>query len=73
MNSNNQNFANILLLALLTLILPIMHQAQSSSESVYSDQAFDPPEVLQWYQDPFLWGAALLGAVAAYFWWKRRK
>lgn len=73
MNSHNQNFSNVLLIALLSLIFPIMHAAQSSSESVYSDQAFDPPTVLSWYQDPFIWGAVLLGAVAAFFWWKRRK
>lgn len=73
MNINNQNFSNILLIALLTLIFPIMHVAQSSSESVYSDQAFDPPRVQPWYEDPIIWTAVILTAAVGYFWWKRRK
>jgi membrane protease YdiL (CAAX protease family) len=73
MNTDNQNFSNILLIALLSLVFPIMHAAQSSSESVYSDQAFDPSRVNVWYTDPFLWGAVILTAVGAFFWWKRRK
>ncbi|MCB0632004.1 MAG: hypothetical protein R2824_06670 [Saprospiraceae bacterium] len=73
MNSENQNFSNILLISLLSLIFPIMHAAQSASERVYSDQAFDPVRVEAWYSDPFIWGAFILTAIGGYFWWKRRR
>lgn len=65
--------SDTLLIALLTLIFPIMHKAQSSSESVYSDQAFDPIVVKAWYEDPFIWGAVLIIAGIAFFWLKRRR
>lgn len=73
MKPEQQFSSDTLLIALLTLIFPIMHYAQSSSESVYSDQAFDPISVTPWYQDPIIWIAALVVFGIAFFWYRRRQ
>lgn len=48
-------------------------RSQSSSESVYSDQAFDPIREKIWYEDPIIWLGALLVIALVYFWWRRRR
>lgn len=73
MKPNHQISSGTLLIALLTLIFPIMHKAQSSSESIYSDQAFDPIRVTPWYEDPFIWGAVLVLVTIAVLWYRRRR
>ncbi|PHN06382.1 hypothetical protein [Flavilitoribacter nigricans] len=73
MKSNQPISSDTLLIMLLTLIFPIMHRAQSSSESVYSDQAFDPIRTEVWYEDPFIWGAVIILAGIGFFWLRRRK
>lgn len=61
------------LLTGILICLPMLASAQSSSESVYSDQAFDPIREKIWYEDPIIWGGALLIAAIVFFWYRRRR
>ena len=39
----------------LYLLIPALLNAQTHSESVYSDQAYDPTDLPEWYETPYFW------------------
>lgn len=41
--------------AQLFLLVPAVLNAQTHSESVYSDQAYDPIDQPEWYETPYFW------------------
>lgn len=41
--------------AQILLLVPALVNAQTHSESVYSDQAYDPVDQPEWYETPYFW------------------
>ncbi len=58
------------LLSSLILIQSII--AQSSSESPYSDQAYDPVQNPAWYETPFLWIGLVMILLLTFLWLRKR-
>ena len=59
---------------LIIALLPLYLTAQSSSESIYSDQKFGDNQNPSWYRTPFLWiGLLLLVGFTIYYFVGKRK
>lgn len=46
---------------------------QASSESPYSDQAYDPVQNPAWYETPFLWIGLVIILLLVFFWLRKQR